>query len=144
MRRATIAFLLLAGLLAARAEARPKPAPPPAATCRLEVQVRSSEPMKYCEIALERDGAVLRHGRPDAGGVLAFADLPPGRYDVRATARSFVPRGERRAGAMRSQVWMRNGEAHGHAKLKPARDGKPKRVTLHLHWGPKLAAVMVE
>jgi hypothetical protein len=140
------ALLVAAACLAVAPAAWARPAPAgPHADGRLEVRIRSDLPLGFCDVVLERDGAVVRRGKPDAAtGRITFERLAPGRYEVRAVSRSIVPRGGAPAGRPhRVAVWMRNGSASAGRELRERHRDKPQVVKLRMRWGRPVAEYLV-
>jgi hypothetical protein len=143
------------GDAAARRAHAPKPAPPPLGPWpegRLEVRIDSSEPLTHCDVLVSRDGVIVHHGPPDADGRIAVDRLPPGTYDVRAVARSWVQRGTPgrpdRPDAARRLMWMRNGLGEGHGEIREAKKNqkkppKPEVVRVRIAWGPRVAGAVI-
>jgi len=112
---------------------------------RLEVRLQWTGPLGFCDVMLERDGLVVRQGKPDPrDGTITFEKLPPGHYDVRAVSRSFVPRDRPDSRhPHRVAVWMRNGRAAASAELRVRRKEKPEVVKLEMQWGRPVAQYLI-
>ena len=136
MRLARMILLAAACALVTRAAWAKRPPMGPFAAGRLEVRVEATGPLGFCDVVLERDGAVVGHGKPDRRtGTLTFENLLPGRYDVHAVSTSFVPRAEPGRGRKhRVAVWMRYATADASKNLRERRDGRTEIVKLRLNY----------
>lgn len=145
MTHALKVLLAAACALACCGAAPRRPAYGPFPTGRLEVHLRSSVPLGFCEVTLSRDGTIVRRGKPEGDGQsLAFEGLAPGHYDLSVVCRSYVPQGPTsRRSTGRIAVWMRNGRADADVELRVKRKEKPETAELELKWSRPVAQYLI-
>jgi hypothetical protein len=144
------ACLVCAGAARARPKPRFQPRAPklqygPWPSGELDLQIDTEEPLTWCDVVLSRDGAIVRHGKPEHGAdAMVFDRLAAGDYDVRVVARSLAPRGRPDAPDLgRRTMWVRNGSVDGRGEVKVGRKAKPCVLKLRVRWGQRVAGAIV-